>query len=115
MATPPARGKIRLADLNPTRGHEQARRWPVLVVPADAYNRAPSGLVLVLPLTRTNGRVPIHLLVRPPEGGVRDVSYVLTDGIRSIPRERLGEPAWGRVSPETMRQVADTLRVLMEL
>lgn len=115
MTASPARGEIWLADLNPTRGHEQAGRRPVLVVSADAYNRGPSGLVFVLPLTRTNRRIPIHVEIRPPDGGVRDVSYVLTDGIRSISRERLGESAWGRVSPETMRQVAEMLRVLMEL
>ena len=115
MAASPARGEIWLADLNPTRGHEQAGRRPVLVVSADAYNRGPSGLVFVLPLTRTNRRIPIHVAIRPPEGGVRDISYVLTDGIRSISRERLGESAWGRVLPETMRQVTDILQVLMEL
>ena len=115
MPTSPMRGEIWPADLNPTRGHEQAGRRPVLVVSADTYNRGLSGLVFVLPLTRTNRRIPIHVEIRPPEGGVREISYILTDGIRSISRERLGESAWGRVSPETMRKVAEMLRVLMEL
>jgi mRNA interferase MazF len=104
-----------LADLNPTRGHEQAGRRPVLIVSADLYNRGPSELVFALPLTRTDRRIPIHIEIRPPEGGLRDTSYILTDAIRSISRGRLGEAAWGRVSPETMRKVEDVLRVLMEL
>ncbi len=115
MAALLSRGEIWLADLNPTRGHEQAGRRPVLVISADAYNRGPSGLVFVLPLTRTDRRIPIHVEVRPPEGGLRDTSYILTDALRSISRERMGETAWGRVSPETMLKVEDILRVLMEL
>lgn len=115
MAALLSRGEIWLADLNPTRDHEQAGRRPVLVISADAYNRGPSGLVFVLPLTRTDRRIPIHVEVRPPEGGLRDTSYILTDALRSISRERMGEAAWGRVSPETMLKVEDILRVLMEL
>jgi mRNA interferase MazF len=115
MAARPSRGEIWLADLNPTRGHEQAGRRPVLVISADVYNRGPSGLVFVLPLTRTDRRIPIHIEVQPPEGGLRETSYILTDAMRSISRERLGELAWGRVSTETMRQVEGVLRVLMEL
>lgn len=115
MAGSPSRGEIWLADLNPTRGHEQTGRRPVLIVSTDTYNRGPSGLVFVLPLTRTNRRIPIHVTVRPPEGELRDTSYILTDAIRSISCERLGESAWGRVSTDTMRQVEDILRVLMDL
>jgi mRNA interferase MazF len=111
VAVSPARGEIWLADLNPTRGHEQTGRWPVLIVSADISNRGPSGLVFVLPLTRTNRRIPIHIEIRPPEGGLRETSYILTDAIRSISRERLGEAARGRVSPETMQKVEDMLRV----
>jgi mRNA interferase MazF len=35
----PARGEVWLADLNPTWGHEQAGRRPVLVVSDDLFNR----------------------------------------------------------------------------
>jgi mRNA interferase MazF len=115
VAALPSRGEIWLADLNPTRDHEQAGRRPVLIISADAYNRGPSGLVFVLPLTRTNRRIPIHVEVRPSEGGLRETSYILTDAIRSISRGRLSGSAWGRVSSDTMRRVEDALRVLMEL
>jgi mRNA-degrading endonuclease toxin of MazEF toxin-antitoxin module len=40
---------------------------------------------------------------------------VLTDAVRSISKERLGEQAWGRATPETMRRVEEVLRVLMAL
>lgn len=115
MVGSPSRGEIWLADLGPTRGHEQAGRRPVLLVSADMYNRGPSGLAFILPPTRTNRRIPIHEEVRPPEGGLHDTSYILTDAICSISRERLGEAAWGQVSAETMRAVERVLRVLMDL
>ncbi len=35
------RGEIRWADLNPVRGHEQARRRPVLVLSHDVFNDLP--------------------------------------------------------------------------
>ncbi len=40
----PGRGEVWLADLNPTRGHEQAGRRPVLVVSEDLFNRGPAGV-----------------------------------------------------------------------
>lgn len=58
---PPARGEVWLADLNPTRGHEQAGRRPVLVVSEDLFNRGPAGLAIVLPMTSTVRDVPSHV------------------------------------------------------
>lgn len=111
----PARGEIWAADLNPTRGHEQAGRRPVLIVSTDAFNHGPADLVFVLPLTRTDRRIPLHVAVDPPEGGLQARSYILCDAARSIAKERLGESAWGRVSALTMAQVEYRLRTLLEL
>jgi len=44
-----------LADLDPTRGHEQAGRRPVLVVSDDIFNRGPADLVIILPSRRQSG------------------------------------------------------------
>jgi len=45
---PPRRGEVWLADLGPTRGHEQAGRRPVLIISDDIFNRGPADLVEVL-------------------------------------------------------------------
>jgi len=111
----PQRGEIWLADLNPTRGPEQAGARPVLIVSTNAFNHGPAGLVFVLPLTRTDRRIPIHVPIDPPEGGVTARSYILCDAIRSIAKDRLGAHTWGRVSPATLRKVEDNLRILMDL
>jgi mRNA interferase MazF len=110
----PARGEVWLADLNPTRAHEQAGRRPVLVVSEDLFNRGPAGLAIVLPMTSTLRNVPSHVPVAPPEGGVRNRSAILCDAIRSVPVERLAV-RWGAVDRRTMAEVEDRLRILLRL
>jgi mRNA interferase MazF len=111
----PIRGEIWLASLSPTRGHEQAGERPVLIVSSNIFNQGPAGLVFVLPLTRTNRGIPIHVPVDPPEGGLTARSYILCDAIRSISKDRLGIRTWGRVSTQTMQQVENNLRILIDL
>lgn len=110
----PARGEIWLADLNPTRGREQAGRRPVLVVSEDLFNRGPAGLAIVLPMTSTVRNVPSHVPVAPPEGGVRNRSAILCEAIRSVSVERL-VVRWGAVDRRTMADVEDRLRILLRL
>ncbi len=111
----PSRGEIWTADLNPTRGHEQAGRRPVLILSTNTFNHGPADLVFVLPLTTTNRRIPFHLLVIPPEGGLKATSYILCDAGRSISKKRLGKSAWGRISAKTMERVEYRMRTLLEL
>lgn len=110
----PLRGEIWTVDLDPTRGREQAGRRPALVVSATLFNRGPADLVVVLPITSKAKGVPLHVPVRPPEGGLKVPSFVKCDDVRSVAKERLGS-RWGSVSGETMREVEDRLRILLEL
>jgi mRNA interferase MazF len=71
------RGEVWLADLNPTRGHEQAGKRPVAVVSEDRLNNGPAGLVIVLPITSTIRPIPSHVVVAPPEGGLAVRSAVI--------------------------------------
>jgi mRNA interferase MazF len=111
---PVSRGEIWLADLNPTRGHEQAGMRPVLVMSDDIFNRGAAGLVIALPLTTTLRPIPSHIRVDPPEGGLRHPSAVLCEAVRAISTERLHE-RWGRVRPGTIVRVEDVLRILLRL
>ena len=70
MSPLPNRGEIWLADLNPTRGHEQAGARPVFIISTNTFNHGPADLVFVLPLTRTDRHIPIHVPIDPPEGGM---------------------------------------------
>jgi mRNA interferase MazF len=110
-ATPqPRRGEVWVAQLNPTRGHEQAGRRPVLIVSVNPFNASPAGLVYIAPFTRTVRGIPLHVPVAPPEGGLRAASAILCDAVRSISVERLDEGPWGSVSSATMSLVEDRLR-----
>ncbi len=115
MATFPWRGEVWLADLNPVRGHEQAGQRPVLIVSTNLFNHGPAGLIFVLPITRTDRRIPVHVPVNPPEGGLVARSFILCDALRSISTDRLVTKPLGTVSDVTMRLVESHLRILLEL
>ncbi len=114
MSVRPSRGEVWEIELNPTRGHEQAGRRPALVVSTDRFNHGAAGLVIVAPLTTRAKGIPLHVRVEPPEGGVRERSFVKPEDVRSISVRRLRE-RWGTVSPRTLESVARSLRVLLEL
>lgn len=108
------RGEIWLVDLNPTRGHEQAGRRPVAILSEDSFNNGPAGLVVVLPITSTIRPIPSHVVVEPPEGGLRVRSAVICEAIRSISNDRLVE-RWGRLGGKSLARMEDVLRILLRL
>lgn len=110
----PLRGDIWLVDLDPIRGHEQAGKRPAVIVTADRFNRSRAGLVTVVPMTTANKGVTWHVEVAPPEGNVREVSYVMCEQSRTISIERL-VARWGSVEVTTMVRITDNLRVVLDL
>ena len=103
-----------MADLNPTFGDEQTGRRPVLVASVDPFNGGLSGLVVVPPITSRLRNIPLHIEVRPPEGGLSTPSAILCDAVRSIDRRRL-VARWGTVAPATMDTIEGRLRTLLGL
>ena len=89
-------------------------RRPALVVSTDRFNHGPAGLVVVLPITTRTKGIPLHVGIEPPEGGVRETSFVKPEDVRSVSTERLRE-RWGAVSPRTLAAVESRLRVLLDL
>jgi mRNA interferase MazF len=109
-----SRGDVWIVDLDPVRGHEQGGRRPGLVVSVDSFNRGRAGLAVVLPFTSVEKRLPLHVEVAPPEGGLRQRSFVKPEDVRSVSTERLTQQL-GTVSPETMKAVETSLRLLLDL
>jgi mRNA interferase MazF len=109
-----SRGEVWLVDLNPTRGHEQAGRRPALVVSSDVFNHGPAGIVVLIPMTTRDRRIPLHIRIDPPEGGVRKPSFAKCEDVRSVSTTRLVQ-RWGEVSSQTLARVGDRLRILLEL
>lgn len=110
----PSRGDVWLVDLNPVRGREQAGKRPALVISVDLFNHGPAGLVVVLPITTREKGIPFHLEVCPPEGGLKERSFIKCEDVRSIAKERL-VIRLGTVSSLTMAEVEDRIRILLGL
>ena len=110
----PRRGEIWLVDLDPTRGHEQAGRRPVLILSVDDFNLGPADLVIVVPLTSRIRSIPSHIRIDPPEGGLSRPSAVLCEAVRSISKKRLVR-SWGRASATTLAKVEVCFRILTGL
>jgi mRNA interferase MazF len=109
------RGEVWLADLNPTRGREQTGQRPVLIVSADPLNQSPAGLVIAVPFTTRGRGIPTHIEVRPPDGGLRDLSFAMCEQLRALTADRLASGPFGSVSPRVLRAVEDRLRLLLAL
>jgi len=77
------------ADPDPTRGTEQAKARPFVIVSIDQLNSSPLGLSLAVPLTRTDFSNALHLVIMPPEGGIRETSYAMPEQLRALSHERI--------------------------
>lgn len=97
-------GEVWFVNLDPTKGHEQSGRRPVLILSVDKLNHGPGGLVVVLPITSKDRRIPTHLRLDPPTGGVRATSYIKCEEVRCLSKERLGRLV-GNVDSKVMADV----------
>ena len=68
----------------------------------------------MLPVTSKDKKIPWHAEVNPPEGGLRQRSFIKCEDVRSISIERLFE-RWGAVSPTTLMMVEERLCILLNL
>ena len=105
------RGDILWADLNPTRGHEQAGLRPVLILSQDVFNER-SGTVIAVALTSQPQRAgfPLTLELSSPELPKR--SWVKISQIRTLSVERLGGTL-GRASAEELERVVEGLNEII--
>jgi mRNA interferase MazF len=112
----PSRGEIWWATLDPVTGSEQAGRRPALIISSNHFQRIQPRLVMVLPMTRAIRHFPFHIEVSPEETGLQRSGVIMCDQIRTISTRRLlGTSPAGRISPETLREVEDLIRAVLEL
>jgi len=110
----PIRGELWFGFLDPTIGHEQGGKRPLLVLSDDNFNRSGAGLVIVAPLTSRDKRMPWHVSVDPPEGNLKIRSYIKCEDIRSVSKLRLTHHL-GEVDPSTTDEVEYRLKLLLSL
>jgi mRNA interferase MazF len=110
----PSRGELWRVELEPVRGHEQGGARPCLIVSNDIFNRSAAELLAVVPLTTKGRAIRSFVRIEPPEGGLRQVSYIICDQIRTVSRRRAIR-VFGAVSNSVMQEVEERLRVLLDL
>jgi len=110
----PLQGEIWMADLDPTRGHEQAGKRPVVVISSDTFNASPADLVVILPITSKSKGIRAHLAIAPNGTGLKTKSYIICEQPRTVAKDRLSK-LLGNVPPATLSEVQMWLRVLLDL
>ncbi len=105
------RGEIRWADLDPTRGHEQAGQRPVLILSHDVFNDR-SGTVIAVALTSQEPRAGFPLTVELAARGLPKRSWVKVSQVRVLSTERIGRRL-ARASVEDVARVVEGLNEII--
>ena len=105
------RGEVRWADLDPTRGREQAGLRPVLVLSHDVFN-ARSGTVIAVALTSQPQRAGFPLTLELSSPRLPKRSWVKISQIRTLSVERIGKRL-AKVTPEELAQVVEGLNEIV--
>lgn len=105
------RGDIFWADLNPTRGHEQAGLRPVVIISQDVFNER-SGTVIAMAITSQQQRAGFPLTLELTGVELPKQSWVKISQIRTLSTERLGEK-FGHVSVDVLAQLIEGLNEIV--
>lgn len=105
------RGEIRWADLEPTRGNEQAGLRPVLVLSEDVFNDR-SGTVIAVALTSQEPRAGFPLTLESSASGLPKKSWIKISQIRTLSTERIGRRL-ARASDSEMSRVIEGLNEIL--
>lgn len=107
------RGETWLADLNPTRGSEQAGTRPVLIFQNNLINKYTT-TILTIPLTTNLRRasLPSCVQISKGEGGLASDSVALCHQLRVLDKTRLTRRL-GAVSPKTISAIESCVKFTM--
>ena len=109
------RGDIYLADLNPSRGSEQAGVRPVILVQRQNLDRF-IRTVVVIPVTTNlrRAQIPGTVLIAAAEGGLSQESVALCYQIFVIDRQRL-QRQLGTLSAVYLQRLGEAIRYTLDL
>lgn len=118
-----SRGQIYIVNLSPVHGREQAGRRPVLVVSADAINRQPLVVTVVVGTDAKNvpRAYPTNVRVTAKESGLPMDTAFLCFRIRSLDPARFFDPKThrpnlaGTLPPARLVEVEAALRLVLTL
>ena len=105
------RGEVFWADLDPTRGHEQQGKRPVLILSHDIFNEK-SGTVIAVALTSQPQKAPFPLTLELSNPKLPKKSWVKISQIRTLSTERITKKIC-RLTSEELSQVLDGLNEII--
>ncbi|MGH3678817.1 MAG: type II toxin-antitoxin system PemK/MazF family toxin [Natronosporangium sp.] len=102
-----------MVDFDPQVGREQSGLRPAVVVASRTHCDLRTPVTLVVPLTTRQLPLGYRVPVRVP--GSRRPSYAITEQITTVSHERLGERPLGRLDPDTISQLRDAIREMIDI
>ena len=106
------RGDIVWADLNPTQGHEQSGKRPVLILSHDIFNEK-SGTVIAVALTSQPQKAAFPLTLELKGKQYPKRSWVKISQIRTLSVLRLGNKI-GKVTNEELSLIIEGLNEIID-
>lgn len=106
-------GDVVWVNLDPSAGHEQGKRRPVVVVSNDAYNRF-NNLTMVVPITGSR-EYPLHINVGviPTEDGLAIHGWAEIEQLKSLDLEARYGSVVGELDEETLDKITDMVLVCL--
>ena len=109
------RGSVVLADLDPTRGHEQQGFRPCVVVSdADVATHQRFPMICLVPLTGAPGQGALYPPLSPGQSGLRKQSFALVDQLRSLDKRRIRR-VFGTITDLELAAIDEGLRLFLGL
>jgi mRNA interferase MazF len=107
------RGDVYLANLDPSKGTEQAGTRPVLVFEADSLIQVTLPVV-VIPLTGNIAmeKLPTCVLIPAGEGGLKQDSIAICHQIRALDKNGLVD-YWGTLSERRISEVENIVMLTL--
>lgn len=105
------RGDVYWADLNPTKGHEQAGIRPVVIISHDVFNSR-SGTVIAMAITSQPQQAGFPLSHELRSGDLPKRSWVKISQVRTISTSRLDKKI-GRVDSEELEIIVEGLNEII--
>lgn len=105
------RGDIVWADLNPTKGHEQSGKRPVLILSHDVFNEK-SGTVIGVALTSQSQKAKFPLTLALSDKIAHQNAWVKISQIRTFSTLRIGKKI-GQVSVEELESIIEGLNEII--
>lgn len=105
------RGDIFWADLDPTKGHEQAGMRPVVILSHEVFNER-SGTVIAMALTSQPQKVDFPLALEIKSHRLPKKSWVKISQIRTLSVRRITK-RMGRVSAEELNELVEGLNEII--